>query len=116
MCKKILVVDDDDDWIQLLVKFLTSNGYSVFSAKSSDEAVSVLAQNNIDCIILDAHLGKGDGFELCSFVKMSPELSQIKVVILSGDSFGRSNPAIDAFVCKGSSIENLAFTLERVLR
>lgn len=53
MAKKILIVDDEPDILELAVIRLETSGYKVLKVVSSEEALKVLKQNKPDLILLD---------------------------------------------------------------
>lgn len=64
--KKILLVEDDYLNRRLTKKILSEDGYEVFEAKNASIALEILLQKNIDLVVLDIDLGKGeqDGISL----------------------------------------------------
>lgn len=59
----ILVVDDDQDFVEGVQDLLTSNGYTVFVATNGQEAVERIRANGIDILILDLRLPILSGLE-----------------------------------------------------
>ena len=62
--KKVLVVDDDASLRLLCRVNLELDGFRVFVAGSLAEAAGMLAENEFDAVLLDLHLGDGDGRDL----------------------------------------------------
>jgi DNA-binding response OmpR family regulator len=62
--KKVLVVDDDPSLRLLCRVNLELDGYSVLEAGSLAEGTARLAEGQVDAILLDLHLGDGDGRDL----------------------------------------------------
>jgi DNA-binding response OmpR family regulator len=62
--KTVLVVDDDDSLRMLCRINLELDGYRVVEAASIDEARTALAAGPVDAIVLDLHVGHGDGRQL----------------------------------------------------
>ncbi len=62
--KTVLVVDDDDSLRMLCRINLELEGYSVVEASSIERAQEVLAAGPVDAILLDLHVGQGDGRQL----------------------------------------------------
>lgn len=63
MTKKILVVDDDPGYLELLSQILSDKGFSVFTALNGSEALKVLAQERADLVITDMRMPVMDGLE-----------------------------------------------------
>jgi YesN/AraC family two-component response regulator len=67
MKSKILVVDDSMD-SRIYVSSILSD-YNVLEAKSGEDALSIIAKENIDLLITDYNMPQMDGFELVSEIK-----------------------------------------------
>ncbi|MFN9957614.1 MAG: response regulator, partial [bacterium] len=72
MLKKILVVDDEEDIIDLIRYNLEKEGYSVATASDGDSALQVAGEFKPDLIILDIMMPGPDGFEVCRQVRLIP--------------------------------------------
>jgi CheY-like chemotaxis protein len=59
--KKILFVDDEDDWRYMATMYLTDSGYEVWTARDSAEALRQAGRAKPDLIILDLNLGRESG-------------------------------------------------------
>lgn len=83
MSKKILIVDDNRDFIDLLGNMLVDKGYEVFSFSQSGDALDVIKQNdpNLDLIITDILMPEHDGFDI---IKASKEYTGAKIIAMSG--------------------------------
>jgi DNA-binding response OmpR family regulator len=90
----ILVVDDDS--VQLLVvdATLTRSGYSVFTAGNGQDAMAILRSGRrIDLVVTDLHMPDGGGADLVSFVRSTPALRDVPVIVLTG-SQGEANDEV----------------------
>mgnify|MGYP000668249852 FL=1 len=65
MNKKILIVDDEKEIVDLLEVYLSNDGYSVYKCYNGLEAMKCIKQSQIDLAILDIMLPDIDGFRLC---------------------------------------------------
>lgn len=66
MCaKKILIVDDEPQILNLLEDALCKEGYSVYLASDANEAFEALKQETINLMFIDLGLESINGFELC---------------------------------------------------
>ena len=61
----ILVVDDDEDILNFHVQVFSRAGYTVKAAKSAEEALKILKENNIHVMFLDLNMPEMNGLELC---------------------------------------------------
>ena len=85
MKKKILVVDDERDIVDLVGYNLTKEGYDVFFAYNGKDALDKIPQRP-DLVILDVMMPVLDGFETCKRLKSDPATSGIPVVFLTASS------------------------------
>nr|WP_253308114.1 PleD family two-component system response regulator [Rickettsia endosymbiont of Ceutorhynchus assimilis] len=83
MTANILVVDDIETNIKLLKAKLLNEYYTVFTATSGKEALSILEKNKIDVVLLDVMMPEMDGFEVCRRIKANPETTHIPVVMVT---------------------------------
>jgi DNA-binding NarL/FixJ family response regulator len=79
----VLVVDEDEDCRQLLVRVLGTHGFSVLEAASGEEALEVARRPGLAAAILEIPLAGLSGYELCQQLKAEhgPDLA---VIFLSG--------------------------------
>ena len=83
MMPLILIVEDDEDLVRNLTKFLASEGYQTVSACGECDAKEALKNGNFDCVLLDLSLKDGNGFSVCSYIK---EEMNIPVIFLTASS------------------------------
>ena len=73
----MLYVDDEDAIRRALTSWLTRRGHTVYTAGSSDAALSILKAHQVDAMFIDIWLGSESGFDLFEWVDMNqPELGQ----------------------------------------
>ena len=83
--KKILIVDDDAEIIEMMVDVLVRDGrFEVKSAASGYEGGIMTEQFRPDLIILDYMLPDVNGNIVCRTIKRNPDFAEIKVIIVSG--------------------------------
>jgi DNA-binding response OmpR family regulator len=81
--KKILVVEDDSDFLNMLNVILGLEGYEVALLKDGKPIIeneSILP----DLYILDKTLPQVDGMDVCRFIKSDPKTRDIPVIMISG--------------------------------
>lgn len=69
MEKKILIVDDEPDFLFILNNVLKRAGYNVISAKSGRECLKKVVKEKPDLIFLDIMMNDIDGWEVCKKIK-----------------------------------------------
>ncbi len=85
MKKRVLVVDDERDIVDLLRYNLEREGYEVIAAGNGQQALEKAASKP-DLILLDLMMPVLDGFETCKRLKGNPATASIPVVILTARS------------------------------
>jgi DNA-binding response OmpR family regulator len=82
---KIMIVDDDSDITRALKIRLKANHYDTVDAGDGYSAISLAQKEQPDLIILDLGLPCGDGFFVLARLKDIQALSQIPVIVLTGN-------------------------------
>lgn len=83
MTQKILLVDDEEDNLQLLTKWLVPSGYEVAFATSGEEAIRKTGEIRPDLIILDIMMPGMSGFEVCAELKKNLQTSHIPIIMVT---------------------------------
>jgi len=83
--KKILIVDDDAEIVELMADVLLRDGrFDLKTASSGYEAGMVTQQFHPDLILLDYMLPDINGNVVCQTIRQNPEFENIKIIIVSG--------------------------------
>ena len=69
MAKRVLVIDDEPDILELLAEELEFEGFSTVQASSGNEALEILETQSFDAIISDFKMPNGNGEVVLDFVK-----------------------------------------------
>ncbi len=64
MNEKILLVDDEEDFLDILGEFLSDEGYGVSKAKNAEEALELMRRGAFDLLLSDINMPGMKGFEL----------------------------------------------------
>lgn len=83
MKKRILVVDDEPDILELVRFNLEKEGFEVKTVQNGEEALRWVNRHAPDCIILDLMLPGMDGLEICRRIKGSEALQSIPILMLT---------------------------------
>jgi two-component system, OmpR family, alkaline phosphatase synthesis response regulator PhoP len=86
MPKKILVVEDDLDMVELLRFNLKTEGYALGTAANGIEALKKARSMRPDLILLDLMLPELDGFAVCDILRHDPKTASIPIIILTAMS------------------------------
>jgi len=81
--RRILVVDDAVEVVQLLESVLSDRGYRVSTAFDGLEGLTIAKREIPDLIILDVMMPKLDGYRLCRIIKFDERYKKIAVILLS---------------------------------
>jgi DNA-binding response OmpR family regulator len=84
--KTILIVDDEIDMRFFLATLAETNGFRYRLAKNGNEGFQAASESPPDLIILDVMMPKEGGVRMYGQLKMTPELQDIPVIILSAIS------------------------------
>jgi CheY-like chemotaxis protein len=118
---KVLIVDDSELVRDMLCAALPRYGFEVAAVDTGNAALDWLAKDECDAIISDVQMPDLGGFELCTFVRSSPTLKHVAIVLLTNEHESTSAVAgfgvgADDYVRKGVSDAEIAARLHRLLR
>jgi len=102
---RILVVEDEESLLKLESILFTSKGYQVTGVRGGKDALTAIAQDAPDLVVLDLMLPDMDGFEVCRSIKENPDTSAIPVVMLTAKKSSRDlergrQVGADAYITK----------------
>ncbi|MEW6101251.1 MAG: response regulator [Candidatus Omnitrophota bacterium] len=83
MPKKILIVDDETQLVELIKMRLEANGYEVISASDGEEGLMRSHTDKPDLIILDLMLPKIDGYKVCRMLKFDAKYKHIPIILFT---------------------------------
>jgi len=86
MKKKILVVDDSLDILDIIRTLLESSDYEVITASDGEQGMEKTKSTKPDLIILDVMMPKMDGYTFIKTKKCDQDIKDIPVIILTGKS------------------------------
>lgn len=117
---RILVVDDEQDLCEILKFNLETDGYTVETANSAEEALQMDIKS-FDLLLLDVMMGGMSGFAMAKKLKADPETKDIPVVFLTArdtenDTVTGFNLGADDYISKPFSIREVLVRIRAVLR
>jgi len=86
MGKKILIVDDEPDLVQVTAFRLKKAGYEVTAAMDGQEALDLAEKYRPDLILLDVRLPLIDGFDVCKKIKSDAKLKKIIIILFTANT------------------------------
>ena len=114
---RILVVDDEKDFCEVLKMILENNGYVVETCFNGKEALDILEERSFDVVVSDLSMPVMDGFELLKNIKEREY--DTEVLILT--AFGTIEKAVEtmkngaySYVTKGSDPEELLIEVRKI--
>lgn len=116
---KILLVDDNVDFLNVLEELLKGHGYTPIVAQDGKQAREMLEEQPVDVIISDVFMPTLDGLRFHSYVREFLGQRDIPFIFMSGydDSYTRESledSTVDFFLSKGSPISDIVAMLESI--
>ena len=81
--KKILLIDDDPDFVEAVKVIVENGGYDVKVAYDGEEGLEAVAAEKPDLIVLDVMMPVMNGHECCAKLKADPATAKIPVILLT---------------------------------
>lgn len=118
---KILLVDDDENFISLMIACLTLHGYRVTAAENGQRAIETLQQIKPDLVISDIMMPEMNGYELVDAIRQTADISWIPVIFLSAkdqvsDRVRGLSSGANVYMVKPFGIDELVAQIESTLR
>jgi len=121
MQKKILVVDDDAEMVELLSFSLKQAGFCIGTASNGVDALKKARSLKPDLIVLDVMMPELDGFAVCEILRRDPATASLPIMMLTalsselGRLAGLGSGASD-FLSKPFSPRLLVGKIEELLK
>ncbi len=84
MAERILIVDDEKDFLEIMAERMSTRGIEVATAHSAQEALRQVEAGSFDAVILDLKMPEVDGLETLKAIKARQPEAQ--VILLSGQA------------------------------
>ncbi|MEK7234046.1 MAG: ATPase, T2SS/T4P/T4SS family [Elusimicrobiota bacterium] len=84
--KTILLVDDNDDYRNLIKNLLTGESYKVLDAQNGVVAMTLIRRSSPDLVILDFNMPQMNGYELIQEIRQHWETRNIPIIMFTGAS------------------------------
>jgi DNA-binding response OmpR family regulator len=120
MRKKILIVDDDAEVVELLRFNFKKAGFAVGTAANGVDALKKACSLSPDLILLDLMLPELDGFAVCEILRRDPATSSIPVLMLTAvaSEFARLtglDAGANGFLTKPFSLKQLVSRVQQLV-
>ncbi|MFH1202119.1 MAG: response regulator [Candidatus Omnitrophota bacterium] len=119
--KRILVVDDEPDFVKAIHIILEANNYEVTIANDGQEGLNLARKLRPDLIVLDLMLPKMDGYKVCRFLKFDEKYREIPIIMLTArgqeedKNLGQQMGA-DAYIIKSEKPEVLLEKIKQLIK
>jgi len=122
MNKTILIIEDDQNYLDILTPKLQANGYTnLIYALDGKEGLKTAKKIKPDLVILDLLLPNLDGFHICGYLKHDKRYKNILIIMLTGKAdykdlkLGKDIGA-DAYLIKGMNSDELLDTIDQLFK
>jgi len=119
--RRVMVVDDDEEIVEMTRLILESGGYRVIPVLSGEEALKAVSSARPDLILLDINMPGMDGWEILKLLKVDDETQGIPVAMFSikfelrDKVHGLKEGAFD-YITKPFSYDELLERVDRIFR
>ena len=117
--KKILIVDDEIDFINMIKIRLEAKDYEVLGANDGQEGLKVAQDEKPDVILLDILMPGKDGYTMIRELKLNDDTKDIPVIVVTAKT-GMSDlfkvEGIDNYLVKPFDDKELLRRIEKVLK
>lgn len=116
---KLLVVEDETDLREILVKYLTKHGYIVEEAEDGVEGLEMASINEYDCVLLDLNLPEIDGIEVAK--RLRTEENLVPIIMLTArsqmyDKLDGFETGADDYITKPFELKELLARIKAVIK
>jgi len=104
---RILIIDDDDQFLEILRKMLSQAGYEVLVASDGVEGIDLYRKEQPDVVITDVIMPEKDGAE--AIFDLQKEFPDIKIIAMSGGGEVKAEDYLKSI----TSLSNVKHTFEK---
>jgi DNA-binding response OmpR family regulator len=116
---KILIIEDEQDIVKPLKRYLEQNGFAVDYAEDGEKGLFLSNRNDYDCILLDLNLPKIDGIELAKQLRDRNNITPIIMVTARSQMYNKLegfDSGADDYVTKPFNLEELVARIKAVIK
>jgi two-component system alkaline phosphatase synthesis response regulator PhoP len=124
--KRVLVVDDEPDFVAVVRRNLEAEGFEVEEAYDGVEGMKRVQANPPDAVVLDVMMPEKDGYEMCAEMKGDEQYAGIPIVLLTAvashvpstrySHFSGMTMDADDYLPKPASAEQITRSLKKLLK
>jgi DNA-binding response OmpR family regulator len=119
MKKRILVVDDNIDILELVEIILIRHGFEILKSPRGEDTLKNVETFSPQVILLDVFLGGINGTDICKELKANPRTQDIPIIMFSAHSNSKfifQECRADDFIAKPFDINNLVQKIESQIK
>lgn len=116
--KKILIIDDDHDLLELMGIYLSKKGFQTKTSEKANEVFELASSFTPDLIVMDVLLGGYDGRLICQQLKNTPEFAHIPILMISAHPKAEEliqKYQCNAFLAKPFNVKGLSSSIGELL-
>lgn len=83
MANKILVVDDEPNIVLSLEFLMKQAGFQVRTASDGEAALTAVAAEQPDLVLLDVMMPRKNGYEVCQAIRANPDWKGVRIIMLT---------------------------------
>lgn len=121
MSTRILIIDDDNDFRELISYTFKTAGYEIITADNGKTGLETAQKEMPDAIITDLMLPQLNGYEICTMIKQDIRYQKIPVIILSATRMEEKHAQLaeecgcDAYIFKTATPQNILEQVKQIL-
>jgi two-component system, cell cycle response regulator len=117
---RIVVVDDEFDCADVLIKQLQLMGHRCYAAKNGRQGLELVREHKPDLVMLDMLMPEMNGLEACKAIRSDPELEAIAVLMITGQADEQSklealSAGVDDFLPKPAKASEIAARVKTIV-
>lgn len=116
---KILIIDDEKDFLSMLGEQLGLENYDVFTALDGEEGIAKAKSHKPGLVICDVRMPKKDGFEVLKVLRQDANFSAPFIMLTAVDDFDKVKKAydnqVDFYVTKPVELNKLLKNIRLLL-
>lgn len=114
----LLLIDDDAEVLEINKKYLTGEGFCVYTTSNPEEGIQLARNVTPHCILLDVMMPETDGYRVCQIIR---SFSDCPIIFLSGKSSEEDKitgllTGADDYIVKPYSLRELKARIDVILR
>ncbi len=83
MSQKVLIVDDEKDFLDIIAERIRARGMDVSTTTSAEDALNMVAEESFDVVIMDFMMPELDGFKALKLMKA--KRPEVQIILLTGN-------------------------------